>query len=695
MVHYSEYNIPRFKTYEYRGVKYADAVLAFDTETTTFFKTSAGWVSQGNQNPDDISKCEKYSLVYIWQLAIDNDVVYGRNIDGFFDFVERIHLKNPNTNFIIYVHNLGYDFSFIYEIFRDFKIEMFARAMYKPIYFRVPAFEIEFRCSYFLTNMSLEDCARQFRLNVQKCSGFLDYTLARTPVTPLTVREIEYCEMDVRVIVALIRDVFIKRYGNVAAIPITQTGEVRREFKKMAYTHRYYIKDVARMKNVAELYPHLRRVLQGGYTHLNAFYNGMQLNNISSYDLSSSYPAEMCFQRFPMTKFCKCRRYENPETYAYLMYIKITKLKSRSVWNYIARHKCDIVFKGQCDNGKLVSAEYAELWVTDVDYEIIRENYTFENVDFLEIYRAVKKRLPKFIVEYVLSKYIHKTTLKGVDASYAMYMREKQMLNGIFGMCITNTIRPEVKLDHKRLEWREGDDLTREEIFEKYNDQKPFLNFAWGIWVTAYARADLWSVITKIGDEDFRGMDCVYCDTDSAKIRCREKYEHIFDEYNRKIDERAKAVSAEYNIPFENFRPKNIRGEKFPLGYFCYEGTYDTFISLGSKKYCTVIGGKIHCTVAGLRKSYYSAVGEKIPTITDVSQFAIDSKIPMGRTVHFHNPQSEIPEVLYDYVGNSFVPHMRSGICLLNTFYTFSIERDYSKLVLETRNKYADFFRLV
>ncbi|MEM1506600.1 hypothetical protein RG959_25010, partial [Domibacillus sp. 8LH] len=60
---------------------------------------------------------------------------------------------------------------------------------------------------------------------------------------------------------------------------------------------------------------------------------------------------------------------------------------------------------------------------------------------------------------------------------------------------------------------------VNEEI-EKYNSsRKRFLYYAWGIWVTAYARRNLWTGILAVGN------DYIYSDTDSLKVLNYEKHE--------------------------------------------------------------------------------------------------------------------------------------------------------------------------
>ena len=43
----------------------------------------------------------------------------------------------------------------------------------------------------------------------------------------------------------------------------------------------------------------------GGYTHANMLDTAITIENVGSYDLTSSYPAVMVFEKYPMTKFLK------------------------------------------------------------------------------------------------------------------------------------------------------------------------------------------------------------------------------------------------------------------------------------------------------------------------------------------------------------------------------------------------------
>lgn len=698
MIYWNDYQIKKANNYLYKKELYCADLLAFDTETTTFFKVNGEWIVQNDYNKyDDFSDAEKYALVYIWQLAINDEVIFGRELSDFFKFLHKYNRINKGKK-IIYVHNLGYDFAFLAD-YLPADIKVFARAPHRPIYARSAELNIEFRCSYYLTNMSLDTCAKEFKLNVKKLVGELDYSRARTPKTPLSSAELLYCENDVIIINQMIKYVFLPRYKKVANIPLTQTGEVRRDVKAILNSPDY-LRKIKNNYPDFEIYKILTRVLQGGYTHLNYLYEGKVLNNLMCFDFASSYPFEMCTNKFPMGKFKKCAEFiRGDNNYSYLIYVQIINISAVGAWNYIARHKCDIAYNAIVDNGKIMSADYLELWCTDCDLNIILDNYIFEKIEYKIIYKSFKDYLPRDLIIYILQNYNNKTKLKGIEEEYPLYMRSKQKVNSIFGMCITNTITDEILYNISNHEIGESmwsvKQLTDDDIIKKLAEERPFLNYAWGVWVTAYAREKLWYFIKNIG------IDAVYCDTDSVKMLNGDLYIHLVNAYNKSVDERIKGVCNALDIDKNLFYPEDKKGNKHPLGYFEFDGFYSKFKSFGAKKYCYEMDGKFNFVVAGLIKNYLKD-GEKTATLCGFLDFELNKIIKHGRKVLQYFENTDLPEKLLDYLGNVYEPKTRNGIAMIDSNYTFSLSDDYSDfldlvkggIAFDLRNKYTSPFRI-
>ena len=113
----------------------------------------------------------------------------------------------------------------------------------------------------------------------------------------------------------------------------------------------------------------------------------------------------------------------------------------------------------------------------------------------------------------ILHLYANKTTLKGVKGKEVEYLNSKEMLNSCYGMCVTNPLRDEFTYNG---DW-DVSHLTADEINEtlvKYNDSRNrFLFYPWGVFVTAYARRNLFTGIYECGD------DYIYSATDSLNLK--------------------------------------------------------------------------------------------------------------------------------------------------------------------------------
>lgn len=108
-----------------------------------------------------------------------------------------------------------------------------------------------------------------------------------------------------------------------------------------------------------------------------------------------------------------------------------------------------------------------------------------------------------------------------------------------------------------------------EESIEKYNnDPHRFLSYIWGIFVTAYARKNLFEGIKSIGE------DYIYCDTDSIKFFNKEKHDDYINRYNKKVTEKCEECLKNYDLDISLLSPLTKNGKKKPIGIWDYEGKY-------------------------------------------------------------------------------------------------------------------------
>ena len=152
------------------------------------------------------------------------------------------------------------------------------------------------------------------------------------------------------------------------------------------------------------------------------------------------------------------------------------------------------------------------------------------------------------------------------------------------GMSVTNMIRDEVLYDNET-DWNEKE-LTNEEIIAKLNEEKKkaFLSFAYGVWVTAFARSNLLKNVIQLDEY------VVYCDTDSMKLK--EGYnKKVIENYNKFVENKIRHVSKILDIPFEKFSPKDSKGEEHLLGVFENDGQYVEFSTRSGQKNMLIQNG--------------------------------------------------------------------------------------------------------
>ena len=112
----------------------------------------------------------------------------------------------------------------------------------------------------------------------------------------------------------------------------------------------------------------------------------------------------------------------------------------------------------------------------------------------------------------------------------AEYLLKKGMLNSLYGMCVTDICKDEENCTFEKGWWTDPAEGREVELIDKYNkDPNRFLSYAWGVFITAYARRNLFTGIMSMG------KDYVYCDTDSIKFLNMEKHKGYIEDYNRNI----------------------------------------------------------------------------------------------------------------------------------------------------------------
>ena len=580
-------------------IRYYNLPCAFDIETTNI-----------NDDPHN-----RMAFPYHMQLMIGSTFITCRTIDELgqvFTSLQQFYGLDGKKRLIIYVHNLPFEFQFIrcYFHFTDCMSKS-QRQVYKVFF---DQFGIEFRDSFALSGMSLAKTAENLTEHtISKLKGDLDYRPIRFPSTPLTKAELAYCYNDVKIICDYIEEQMVMYGGNITKIPLTNTGRVRRyvrnhcfHLEKNKAGNKYYpYKTMIRRLTLEPVeYAYLIQAFLGGYTHANAKYSTKVLKDVHSIDFTSSYPTVMLSEKYPMSKgvfiddlnftsYADFLSFLN-DRLAVVM-VEFTDLETRPEVpdDYLSDSR---VFDSKDviqNNGRIHKAAYVKEILTNIDLDMVVKAYSFTSIKITSGWFYYKNYLPKEIIESVLEFYVDKTTLKGVKGKEAEYLLKKGMLNSCYGMCVTDICKDEETCTFEK-GWLK---IPADEnvAIEKYNnDKNRFLSYAWGVFITAYARRNLFTGIMSMG------KDYVYCDTDSIKFLNMDAHKEYIEGYNRNIIRKCTECLEYWDLDPAMLSPKNKKGEVKQIGIWDYEGRYDYFKTLGCKRYLTFKDGEFDLTCAGL-----------------------------------------------------------------------------------------------
>ena len=656
---------------KYKKEQHLNNIITFDIECTS------AWIREGEVIPYETGHSNDYwnnlqplALCYLWQCSVDDTVYYGRMLESFLWLLRDLP---KDVSIIIWVHHLAYEFQFLANVLTWNKV--FARMPHKPMKASCEEYpDIEFRCTYMLTRLSLASWGKQ--LGVYKAVGDLDYDKLRTPLTPLTPEELHYGEQDCLVVYAGIQD-YLKKYNQQHRIPLTQTGTVRRAVKDLLTCDKSYIRKIKKLvpKTPAE-YKRLQRIFAGGYTHANQMYSGKVVEeHIEHYDFASSYPTVMLCEKYPMSAWYYNGINVIPddaefENTAFIFYLEFQKIESISFNTYIQSSKCTGT-NMRYDNGRVLSADTLEMYMTEQDYITIRNNYKWKKVNVVRVWRCKKEYLPKPFLEYILELYENKTSLKDVAGQEDLYLQSKQYINSLYGMMVTALIQSDVVYKDNTWSIKE---LTVKDVEKKlrslsnYRDREKryFLSYSWGCWVTAYARRNLWECIESCDH------DVLYCDTDSIFVRGS----HDFTWYNDKVTEKIRKSCKSNKLDFNKTRPVTPKGKVKPLGIFEREEDCTQFKTLGAKRYVERrTDNELHLTVSGINKEAVELLNDNIDNFADGFDFNMDADCVHKKLSTYLD---DMPEVKYP---DGYTSKYKFGINMRNTGYLLTITDEYKLLI--------------
>lgn len=575
------YSISCWTEKPYQKKRYYRNIIALDTETA--------------KAADDIL------FITDWTLTIEEfGCIYGNSVSDLMHTLSKVTQMietSENALAVFYCHNFSYDYMFL----RNHLIQTFGEPTHslatKPHKYVTMTFSngMEFRDSYILSGRSLEKFCKDMGTSVQKHVGSWDYNKFRTPNSGRTKEEIYYVCADTIALVLALREFMRQHKCNTSTCEFTNTGFVRSEGLKASKKDVAWRRKFRNTRLTVDNYNLLDDAFHGGYTHANRYHIGEVMHDIISYDFTSSYPARMLYNKYPMGRWICfhdatiCDIMELEDVYAFAGHLLLVnpEVDKNCPMPPISKHKCKVLTNPIVDNGRIVKADLLIVPFTDPDLKIILEYYSYDYAEVKNVICSEKEYLPDWFCDMIMKLFQNKTTQKGKDN--VLYMLSKGMLNSLYGMSVQKIVRDDIKEDFTTAEWiverAKGNEEKAEEKLEAfYNNRKKYLPFQWGVFVTAYAQAELF----KLGK---LCKDWIYSDTDSVKGSGwnMEGLKAYNDEIRKQAQERGYGT-IEY------------KGKEYTLGVAEFDGLYSEFVTLGSKRYCYREDGELHITVAGVPK---------------------------------------------------------------------------------------------
>lgn len=446
----------------------------------------------------------------------------------------------------IYIHNLGYEYQYMAQIlYEDWTIKnaLYTKAR-QALYLRFGN-GIEFRDSLKLFQKSLAGATKGCKH--PKLKGDLDYSVYRTPDTPLTQQEFDYIVNDVQGLYEAIERLKAEHDYNAATIPLTNTSMVIEEVNRHLHTGEVQraMRALSLGKHELELAYHC---MAGGDTHGTRWRASRTYENCNSYDLKSAHPSEQALWKFPAGEpFLLPEDVEEDELstlfdegYGWLgrVYLEDIQVRAECPNPTLSLSKTEAIegLRG-LDNGRVLGADAAFAYLDSNDYQRFREAYTYADFCGVDILVFKLEYLPDEFREAVFEKFrVKESAEDGPERVFA-----KVCVNTIFGACAQKTVRDEFDIlfeevmEHNKIKWEDKLAAMEDEAVIKTQQKKfPFL---WGLWTSSLSRLRLWELQKAVGWERL-----IYWDTDSVKYEGPKM--PAVDHYNQRIIDQCIARNA-------------------------------------------------------------------------------------------------------------------------------------------------------
>lgn len=456
--------------------------------------------------------------VWAWSIcSIDEkfEFSYGNNISTIFDFFQ----SHGNAKY--YWHNLKFDASFLVDYM--FKQEFtynddkehprphtfctlissmgswFCMDIWLDRDEKGKLRHVQMIDSLKILNFSVAQVAKDFNLPISKLE--LDYREKREIGHILTPHEIDYIRNDVEIMARALFIMFEQGYTK-----MTIASDAITEYKKLNKAFRTYFPELP-----LEMDAEIRESYKGGFTYLSPKYAGQKLGAGMTLDINSMYPSMMYNQPMPIDYpkiFSGEYKFDAEYPLYVIMFSCSFELKKGKIPSI--QLKRNMMFRSN-EYIESTNGEVVDLCLTSVDYELFREQYNVQNLDFKGGYKfksatgLFKSYIDKFMQMKIESK---------KAGNKAQTLIAKLFLNSLYGRFGLNP-----NTGTKIPMFVDGQVAYKIELAQE-GDRKP-VYIPVASFITSYARAFIIRSSQMVRDWsiEHKGFDAyVYSDTDSMKV---------------------------------------------------------------------------------------------------------------------------------------------------------------------------------
>jgi hypothetical protein len=329
--------------------------------------------------------------------------------------------------------------------------------------------------------------AKDFKLELKK--GEIDYHKPRPVGYKLTEEEYDYVKNDIWIIAKALHIQF-----NQGLDRITNGSDSLKGFKSIIST-----KQFERFFPVfsLELDSDIRRAYRGGFTWLNERFKEKDIGEGIVFDVNSLYPSQMYSRSLPhgMPIYFDGQYKEDQDYPLYIQHIRCEfEIKENRIPTI--QIKKNLMFK---DNEYLKSSDgdIVDLYVTNIDLELIKEHYHLYDVEYVNGWKFKQK-------VGIFNQFIDKWTYVKTHETGAKKLLAKLMLNSLYGKFASNpnvTGKIPYLKEDGALGFRLGDEEFKDPIYTPM-----------GVFITSWARYTTITTAQKCYDR------IIYCDTDSIHL---------------------------------------------------------------------------------------------------------------------------------------------------------------------------------